>query len=180
VIAEITTYTEYFDFSLRLKECGFREDSGENPLNCRWVHDRLVLDVMPVDQGILGSVNGWYRDALSSAQIVTLPSGISIRVITAPYFLGTKVEAFRERGNRDFLASRDLEDFIAVIDGCESILEESSIAPAKLQRYLANAVRELLSESQFLEVLPGYLLPDETSQRRLPGLLSKLGVVSAG
>jgi len=69
VIAEIATYMEYFDFSERLKERGFKEDSGEHPLNCRWLHGDLVLDVMPVENGLLlGSVNRWYKDGLKFAK----------------------------------------------------------------------------------------------------------------
>ena len=41
---------------------------------------------------------------------VVFVGGLSIRAITAPYFLGTKIEAFRGQGDRDFYSSRDLED----------------------------------------------------------------------
>ena len=179
VIAEITTYMEYFDFSERLRQRGFKEDSGEHPLNCRWIHGKLILDVMPTENGILGSINRWYKDALKLAQIVSLPSGTAIRVIDVPHFLGTKFEAFRGRGNHDFSASRDLEDVVAVIDGREVILEELAAAPPELRRYLAEAVGQLLSESRFLEVLPGYFLPDDISQQRVPGMLGKLGKIAA-
>jgi predicted nucleotidyltransferase len=180
VIAEITTYIEYFDFSERLRKCGFKEDAGEHPLNCRWLHGDLILDVMPVQHGILlASVNRWYKGALPCAQTVTLPNGLSIRVISAPYFLGTKMEAFRGRGNRDYWSSRDLEDCVAVIDGREPILAEVSSSAPDLRSYLAEAMRELLSEDRFLDALPGYLLPDEGSQQRLGALLRKLKAIFA-
>ena len=47
---------------------------------------------------------------------------LEIRVVTAPYFIATKIEAFRGRGRGDFLASHDLEDLIFVIDGRSSIV----------------------------------------------------------
>lgn len=182
VIAEITTYMEYFDFSERLKECGFKEDSGEAPLNCRWLHGNLILDVMPIEKGILlASVNRWYKDALKSAQRTTLPSGILIRAITAPYFLGTKIEAFRGRGEQDFHASPDLEDFVAVVDGRKSVLAEIAAAPTDLRAYLAQAIAELLSETRFRDhALPGHLGWDEASQQRLPSVLRKLKAISEG
>ncbi len=106
VIAEITTHMQYFDFSERLRACGFREDDSQQPLNCRWLRGSLILDVMPVESGILlGSVNRWYKDALANAQKAILPSGVKIRAITAPYFLGTKIEAFRGRGEMAFIAA---------------------------------------------------------------------------
>jgi len=81
------------------------------------VNADLTLDVMPLDGSVLGFSNIWYRGALKAAQPARLPSGAVIRLITAPYFLGTKMEAFRGRGARDFFGSHDLEDFIAVIEG---------------------------------------------------------------
>jgi predicted nucleotidyltransferase len=66
------------------------------------------------------------------AQTVTLPKGTQIRVISAPYFLGTKLEAFGGRGENDYFASRDLEDFVAVLEGRQTILAEIEAAPEDL------------------------------------------------
>jgi hypothetical protein len=71
----------------------------------------------------LGYTNIWYESALGSAVATTLPSGKVIRVISAPFFLGTKMEAFRGRGRMDYLASHDLEDFIAVVEGRSTLLQ---------------------------------------------------------
>ena len=59
-----------------------------------------------------------------------------MRVITAPFFLGTKMEAFRGRGNMDFHASHDLEDFVAVIEGRETLLQEIAVSPQDLRDIL--------------------------------------------
>jgi hypothetical protein len=75
------------------------------------------LDVLALNEEVLGFTNIWYEPALRHAFTVTLPGRQSIRVIiTAPFFLGTKMEAFRGRGKMDFQASHDLEDFVAVIE----------------------------------------------------------------
>jgi hypothetical protein len=58
-----------------------------------------MLDVMPLNEDILGFSNRWYADALHTATEVQLPNGFILRAITAPYFLGTKMEAFRGRGH---------------------------------------------------------------------------------
>jgi len=134
VIAEITTYSDNVVFSERLRELGFSEDSREGAPICRWVHGDLTLDVMPIEGTVLGFSNRWYRGALETAQPATLPSGTTIRLITAPFFLGTKMEAFRGRGDGDFFASHDLEDFIAVVEGRESLLDEIQSAPDRLSR----------------------------------------------
>lgn len=168
IIAEIMTYPEYIVFSERLRKVHFNEDMSETPIACRWHRENLTLDVLPLDEKVLGYTNIWYQSALKEAQQVTLPGGLTIRVITAPFFLGTKMEAFQGRGNRDFLQSHDLEDFVAVIDGRSTILEEIGNAPANLRAYLSRKAKELLQEPRFLDVLPGFVSWDQASQQRFP------------
>jgi len=178
VITEIASYAEYAVFSERLRELGFAEDSREGAPLCRWQHDGLVLDVMPLDAAILGFSNHWYADALRTAVEVLMPSGLTLRAITAPYFLGTKIEAFRGRGQRDYFASHDLEDFIAVIDGRPSLPQEIQEASPELRAFLGEAVRSLLGASRFLDALPGYLSPDAANQARIVSLSGKLDALS--
>jgi len=174
VIAEISSYAEYAVFSDRLRALGFKEDTREGAPLCRWTHGALTLDVMPLDSQVLGFSNRWYPDALQTAGNVRLPGGLVIRAINAPYFLGTKLEAFKGRGKRDYLASHDLEDFMAVVDGRQFLVAEVKGASSELKIYIADSVRRLLNEPRFLDALPGYLLPDEASQARTGQLLSKL------
>jgi hypothetical protein len=42
----------------------------------------------------------------------------------------------------DFYASHDLEDFVAIIDGREALLQEIAQAPRDLRDYLAEAALE--------------------------------------
>ena len=181
VISEIASYADYAVFSERLRALGFGEDSREGAPLCRWRKSELILDVMPLDASILGFSNRWYPDALRTAIEVKLPSGLKLKAITAPYFLGTKIEAFRGRGHNDYFGSHDLEDFITVIDGRPSLLQEVGEASPDLRAFLAEAVRGLLSASRFLDALPGHLSADAASQARIVSLsvkreaLSKIG-----
>ena len=174
VIAEITTYADYIAFSERLREADFTEDAGERPLLCRWHHGTLTVDVLALNEEVLGFTNIWYESALRHASTVTLPNGQSIRVITAPFFLGTKIEAFRGRGQMDFQASHDLEDFVAVIEGRDSLLEEIAESPRDLRQYLADTARTLLAEARFLDVLPGFVLDDQ----RVPLIRKRLADIA--
>lgn len=70
---------------------------------CRWRYDDIILDVMPTDEKILGFSNRWYPAAIQSASEYVLSDVITIRLIAAPYFLATKLEVFRQRGQNDFL-----------------------------------------------------------------------------
>jgi hypothetical protein len=170
VIAEILTYADYIAFSMRLRKAEFTEDTSEEPLTCRWFHGKLKLDVLALSKEVLGYTNIWYEGALNHAASFVLPSGQTIRVITAPYFLATKMEAFRGRGQMDFLASHDLEDFVAVLDGRSTILKEIADSPGDIREYLVEAARSLLSESRFLDAVPGFVL----DYGRVPLILERL------
>jgi hypothetical protein len=176
VIAEIVTYADYIAFSERLRQVHFTEDAGERPLTCRWHNGNLTLDVLALNKDVLGFTNIWYEPALRLASTHTLPGGQAIRVITAPFFLGTKMEAFRGRGRMDFQASHDLEDFVAVIEGRETVVQEIAGAPPTLQDYLGEAARTLLAESRFLDVLPGFVLDNE----RVPLIQGRLASIANG
>jgi hypothetical protein len=178
VIAEILTYPDYIVFSERLLKAGFVEDMGEKPLACRWRNEGLILDVLPLDEKVLGYTNRWYQSALRFAKLVSLPSGLLIKVVTAPFFLGTKMEAFRGRGKNDIMGSHDLEDFVAVIDGRSTIVAEIAQAPSDVRLYLADAAQRLLQESRFLEVLPGFVYGDAASQQRVPFIEQRLKAMS--
>lgn len=89
---------------------------------------------MPTQGEILGFSNRCYPLALDTAQPQVLPNGRTIRIVTAPVFMATKLEAFRGRGRGDYLLSHDREDMMAVVDGRASLLEECRLSPAAAER----------------------------------------------
>jgi hypothetical protein len=76
----------------------------------------------------------------------------------------------------DFQASHDLEDFVAIVDGRDTLLREIARSPRDLQDYLAAAAKSLLSEARFLDVLPGFVLDNE----RVTIILDRLARIAAG
>jgi predicted nucleotidyltransferase len=123
-IAEITSYAQYTKFGDRLRALGFREDTREDAPLCRWIHRRTILDVMPLDEKILGFSNRWYKAAMKSSVTQRLAANLEIRVVTAPLFIATKLEAFKGRGKGDFFGSHDLEDVVSVLDGRATLITE--------------------------------------------------------
>jgi hypothetical protein len=134
----------------------------------------MVVDVMPTLEHILGFANQWYPLAWRSAEPAVLPSGTLIRLITAPAFLATKLEAFAGRGNNDYLFSHDLGDLLAVIDGRDALIDECRRSEPELRVYLRDCMGRLLAISAFIEAMPGHLPGDSASQQRLPDLIEKL------
>ena len=178
-IAEITSYAEYVAFGERLRALGFEEDTTEDAPLCRWTHRGVILDVMPLDGKILGFSNRWYRAAMESAVTHRLKKNLEIRVVTAPFFLATKLEAFKGRGRGDFFGSRDLEDLISVVDGRATLVEEVQAETAELRSYVRNEIKRLLAKPAFLHALPGYLLPDAASQDRLSVVMQRFAKLAS-
>ena len=173
-VAKITSYAEYNVFGERLRAVGFSEDRRESAPLCRWINEDTILDVMPIEENVLGFTNRWYRDVMERARNYQLPNDLEIRIITAPLFLATKIEAFKARGTRDPFTSHDLEDIIAVVDGREELVSEIQTDFSELKSYLRKEIRSLLDTRRFVDALPGYLLPDATSQSRITLVLQRL------
>jgi hypothetical protein len=172
-IVEISSYVEFILLGDRLRHLGFRESLAEGTPVCRWIHEDLVLDLMPTDYSILGFSNRWYLPALRCAQPIRVVNH-NPRVITAPYFLATKLEAFHGRGRGDYSMSRDLEDLVAVLDGRPEIVDEVRQSAPLLRRYLSDEFVSLLATPDFLDALPGFLLPDAASQQRRGVVLDRV------
>lgn len=158
-IIEVSSRAEY-DTRVRsmLVERGFSEMIGEGIPMCAWEKDGYRLDVMPADDS-LGFSNRWYRGAIDNSVRFALETEV-INIISSPYFLATKLEAFHSRGQEDYWLSNDLEDIIAVIDGRPGIITEVNSANAELRNYLSSEFHSLLSQDDFLQILPG-LVHDE-------------------
>ena len=174
VIVEVTTLTGYHRLSEQLRERGFREDlSTEAPI-CRWKAEGSVLDVMPTNPQILGFGNQWFGPALQAAIFMELFPKRLIRLVTGPYFLATKFEAFEGRGKGDYLLSHDLEDIIVLVDGRSELIDEIRESIKNLRTYLSDRFTALLNDPKFIDALPGHLPPDMASQARLPLLLERI------
>jgi predicted nucleotidyltransferase len=172
-IVQVASYAELMALEARLRQLGFQQPHLEGAPVCRWIHGDLVLDLMPTDSPILGFSNRWYRPALENAGTAEV-GGHQIRLISAPYFLATKLEAFHGRGQSDYRMSHDLEDIIAVLDGRPEIVAEVEQAATPLTQYLSDEFSAMLSNPNFLESLPGNLLPDVVSQHRIRIVLDRI------
>lgn len=178
LIVQATVRADYAHVEKALRAQGFVNDISKDAPICRWRVGAVTVDVMPTLKEILGFSNRWYPLALATARKTPLPSGMVIRLITAPVFVATKFEAFASRGNSDYLFSHDLDDLISVIDGRDELMAECRQLDDALKVYLRDWVGRLLATPAFLEALPGHLPGDAASQARLPDLEDKLRLLA--
>ena len=110
---------------------------------------------MPLDEKILGFSNRWYRAAMEAAVWRRLSKDVEVRMVTAPFFAATKLEAFKGRGKGDLFGSRDLEDLVSVVDGRATLVAEIHAEAAELRGYVRVEINKLLGRAEFLDALPG-------------------------
>lgn len=157
---EITTLPDYYKFTDQLKALGFSEDT-ETGMTCRWRKAELCLDIMPLDEKVLGFSNTWYSQVFKTARSIQLPNGSVLKHIDAPTFIATKTESFLHRGADDF-AHRDIEDIITVINGREELHIEIAKSDHDLRDFLNDQLGAFLEISAFTDLIPGHLRPNES------------------
>lgn len=172
-IIDVLSLGEYYKFEEKLKEKGFHR-SMQDDVTCRWHYDDIILDVMPTDENILGWGNFWYKEAIKHAVTHQIAEDISIKSVTAPYFLATKIEAFKSRGNNDFLGSHDFEDIITVISGCIDISEQVQASSDDLKSHLKLIFNEFLKNDQFTQSLPGHVSDGLVTMQRVQTVMERI------
>jgi len=177
VVVDIATRAEYVRLIERLRDLGFVEDTRDGAPACRWVVQGITVDVMSAGPQP-GPTSRWYAEALAHANSVAITEDVSVRVISAPYFLATKLDAFGDGQRDDLVASRDIEDVVAVIDGRATIEQEIAAAPPSVRQYLREQFRSLLANSDFDNAVAGHLPGDSASQARLPLVLSRMRAIA--
>ena len=126
---------------------------------------RPTLDAMPAAPRSSAS-RTWQAAALPHAVKQDLPSGTTIRVASPPYLLAMKLEAFRGRGKGDFIASRDFEDIVTLLDRRPELIAELRSADAELRGFVAGEMQRLLGKAGFPDGVAAALPPDAASQGR--------------
>ena len=111
VIVELFSGWRYSDLESVLRDVGFQHDDSEGAPICRWRLGNLVVDIMPTDGELIGLNTKWFREALETASEVTYAQ-TRLKIVSPIALLATKYLTFRERGDGDYYASHDLEDFI--------------------------------------------------------------------
>ena len=119
-----------------------------------------------------------YKPATEHAQEYLLPFDRTIKLISAPYFLITKLDAFKGRGGNDYLMSHDIEDIVAIFDGRKELIHEVKNAEVELVTELSKRFSDLLKDSSFLEAIPGHMPTDSISQQRASAVFNAMKLIA--
>lgn len=159
LIINVVGYTGWAAFQERLKDKGFKVHLDDEVI-CRMRLGELKVDFMPDDETILGFSNRWYKQALENTQDFQLSDDLVIRLLSPPYFVATKLEAYKGRGNDDPLASHDMEDILNIIDGRPELIDEINNADQDVREFITEEISTLLEHDMIDYAIQGVVLGD--------------------
>lgn len=155
VILEVTR-AEFHEAEEELRRLGFQPDPT---LICRHRRGDLIIDFMPTDGRILGFSSRWYSEALHRARPQKV-AGVEINVLSFPYFVATKLEAFNGRGRGDYYGSKDIEDLVTVFAGRATFLRELRALGGELGGFIRTEFARHLEDAESMAAVEGHMPRD--------------------
>ena len=156
VIIEILTYGNRAKLEDRLREVGFLNDIA-SPVVCRFKIEGISVDIMPTNDPSIGFTNKWYSEGFKYAVPCTIEPDFKIEILSAPYFIGTKLEAYKSRGKGDGRTSHDFEDIVFVLENRELVWTEMQNCNESLKEYLVEEFRKLLQNNNVFDWIDGHV-----------------------
>lgn len=169
IVVQIYTSLDYAKLEDQLRQLGFSHDITANFVG-RFKLGDLIVDVMPISEAILGFSNKWYKEGFEAAIEHTIGDHYQIKIFTAPYFIASKIAAFRNRGKNkqgeyDGRTSDDFHDIIFILENRSSIWDEIKLSPASVRAYLKKEFANLLAGpyiEEWIDVHVSYNSPPAT------------------
>lgn len=146
-----TDIVAHYSLQKKLESLGFKPDGN---VNCRYVLDDFMIDVMYTDGALQGINSNWYQAGFDNALEIQI-NDKKIKILNAVYFIATKLEAFTDRAykNDDYWDCKDLEDIINVINGRPELLVEIMNSPKDVVQFISGYFKKLIEDPKWLEAI---------------------------
>jgi predicted nucleotidyltransferase len=167
-VVEVSSLANYYNLEEKLRELGFHDDMEEGAPICRKRYKGIKVDFMPTEEHILQFTNKWYKEGYKYAQFYTISDNKNIKILPAPYFLATKLEAFFSpfrQYHLDAYASHDFEDIVYILDNCDNILQLIDQTDKTVKSYIQQQFDFLLKNKPIVYALNGILRDNENEAR---------------
>ena len=172
----LANYIGWAQMQERLAELGFYPDPQGQSI-CSYKYQDIAIDIMPADDSSIGVSNIWYKPGFKYLKQITLEDGTTINILPTPYFLATKLEAFKDRGKNDFYGSHDFEDIIYLIDNRTTIVEEILTADEEIRKYIKEELTLIKNHKQADEILAMHIHP-LIREERFKMLMEKIELIT--
>ena len=124
---------------------------------CRYSSPKgKMVDFLFPSSEVMGFSNQWY------AKVVENPLPYNIQehplLIAQPaLYLATKIEAFLSRGETEPFESQDLEDIVALMDGCSELVASFQEQDQDIRKWIGSHLEDIQSQSWFETLCIGNL-----------------------
>ncbi len=154
IVVEVATRASYDNFEEELRNMGFINDvSGPA---CRMIYNEVKVDIITTIQSAGGFTNKWYVEGFEKS--VTVKAGSTeINIFRVEYYIASKLEAFKGRGEGNLITSRDFEDIVYVFDGRKDISDDLLAAGGDVKEYLKKELSALIGNSDIEEALNAHV-----------------------
>ena len=156
MIVEILNYKERIALEEKLRVKGFVHDTTSG-IVCRYIIKGITVDIMPTNDPSIGFTSRWYEEGFREAINYQIDDKHTIRILSAPFFIATKLEAFQSRGNADGRTSQDFEDIVLVLEQRSSIWQEMTSANTNVRHYLKDEFIKLRSNPHLFEWIEAHV-----------------------
>lgn len=151
-VVEYFSFKEKIEFEEMLRKKHFEEDKEEGTVICRWLYKGEEIDIMPTDEKYLGFTNRWYKPGIKSREPFSLSNGRIIYIMSALYFVASKLEAITSRGGEDLRGSKDFEDVVYILNYCPDFTERfKKEENVELKSFISQTFATLSSRANIIE-----------------------------
>lgn len=155
-IVEAASLGQYGVAQESLRKLGFKHDMSKDAPACRFLIDGIMVDLMPTDGSNFGWATTFYPAAVNTAiehRLTIAGEELLVKVISAPMFIATKLEAFSDRGKGDYGGSKDMADIIAIVEGrAELESEVREMVETLAKKYVCESFAKIATDPAFLDV----------------------------
>jgi len=173
-IIDFDRKADLFAFEDALWDRGFKKAS--NGAVCLWLLGRIKVDALPGDPETKTFNNQWCGEGMKYAERIDIGGGLHVNAISAPYYLGTKLNAFDKRGYGKFTISKDIFDILLVFAGHRNIETaiQNRTSPA-FKAYLHEKLDWLCQGTEdFSKIAALGFESDRALSRHLPEAVSRM------
>ena len=173
-VIEVASRLRLAEISEHMRQLGFSEGIEPNDPICRWRGRGLVLDLVPLNETLLGFSNRWYAAGWHAVERRDL-SGIEIGILSFDYYLATKIEAFSQRG-QDPRMSHDLEDVFLILAARNDLNADRGSIASDVRAFLATVFDSLFRGRHADEIIGAYLpaIGDHDAEARIRRFVNRI------
>jgi len=152
IVVGISTKSAFSTFEEKIRELGFRNVVDSKFIGRYKIND-IIVDVMPIEESILGFTNKWYKSGIEESFLYKIDEDVSISLMPFHYFIASKIEAHNSRNKGDLRQSKDFEDIVYSFDNRLDPIKDMQEASGPVQAYLKIEMNNLFQDFNFYEAV---------------------------